>query len=131
MSGDDNFEQLSLLGTVESPQPKKPQESLPKTSKKASPKKAGREEMSTVCNESEPKIDFEASLSELEKVVRELDSEVKLEKALNLFEQGIKLSVQCEQFIKGAEQKIEILKKQADGSMATDIFEGQVVNLDD
>ena len=87
--------------------------------------------MSTVCNESEPKIDFEASLSELEKVVRELDSEVKLEKALNLFEQGIKLSVQCEQFIKGAEQKIEILKKQADGSMATDIFEGQVVNLDD
>jgi exonuclease VII small subunit len=39
--------------------------------------------------------------------------------------------VQCEQFIKGAEQKIEILKKQADGSLATELFEGQVVSLED
>ncbi len=81
--------------------------------------------------EPELKIDFEASLAELETVVKELDGEVKLEKALQLFEQGIKLSVECEQFIKGAEAKIEILKKQADGSLATDIFQGERVDIDD
>lgn len=86
-----------------------------------------------IMNVTEPelKIDFEASLAELETVVKELDGEVKLEKALQLFEQGIKLSVECEQFIKGAEAKIEILKKQADGSLATDIFQGERVELDD
>jgi len=81
--------------------------------------------------EPELKIDFEASLAELENVVRELDGEVKLEKALQLFEQGIKLSVECEQFIKGAEAKIEILKKQADGSITTEAFQGERVDLDD
>jgi exodeoxyribonuclease VII small subunit len=86
-----------------------------------------------IMNVTEPelKIDFEASLAELETVVKELDGEVKLEKALQLFEQGIKLSVECEQFIKGAEAKIEILKKQADGSLATEVFQGERVDLDD
>lgn len=86
-----------------------------------------------IMNVTEPelKIDFEASLAELETVVKELDGEVKLEKALQLFEQGIKLSVECEQFIKGAESKIEILKKQADGSLATEVFQGERVDLDD
>ena len=42
-----------------------------------------------IMNVTEPelKIDFEASLAELETVVKELDGEVKLEKALQLFEQ--------------------------------------------
>lgn len=86
-----------------------------------------------IMNVTEPelKIDFEASLAELETVVKELDGEVKLEKALQLFEQGIKLSVECEQFIKGAEAKIEILKKQADGSLATEVFQGERIDLDD
>ena len=86
-----------------------------------------------IMNVTEPelKIDFEASLAELETVVKELDGEVKLEKALQLFEQGIKLSVECEQFIKGAEVKIEIMKKQADGSLATEVFQGERVDLDD
>ncbi len=81
--------------------------------------------------EPELKIDFEASLAELENVVRELDGEVKLEKALQLFEQGIKLSVECEQFIKGAEAKIEILKKQADGTLTTEPFQGERIDLED
>jgi exodeoxyribonuclease VII small subunit len=68
-------------------------------------------------------IDFEASLTQLESVVRDLDGEVKLEAALKLFEEGIKLSVDCEKFIKSAEQKIEILKKQADGSVNAESFE--------
>lgn len=95
--------------------------------------KANDSRRTVIMNVTEPelKIDFEASLAELETVVKELDGEVKLEKALQLFEQGIKLSVECEQFIKGAEAKIEILKKQADGSLATDIFQGERVDIDD
>lgn len=95
--------------------------------------KANDSRRTVIMNVTEPelKIDFEASLAELETVVKELDGEVKLEKALQLFEQGIKLSVECEQFIKGAEAKIEILKKQADGSLATDIFQGERVEIDD
>jgi len=74
-------------------------------------------------------IDFEASLTQLETVVKELDGEVKLEQALKLFEEGIKLSVDCEKFIKSAEQKIEILKKQADGSIESESFAHEAEKL--
>jgi exodeoxyribonuclease VII small subunit len=79
--------------------------------------------------ETQSEIDFEASLTQLESVVRELDGEVKLEAALKLFESGIKLSVDCEKFIKSAEQKIEILKKQADGSMEAESFESETKRI--
>jgi len=68
-------------------------------------------------------LDFEASLSELEKVVAELDGDVNLEKALALFDQGMRLSSECEKFLKAAEQKVEILKKLADGSSVVEPFE--------
>jgi exodeoxyribonuclease VII small subunit len=77
----------------------------------------------------EPGIDFEAALTQLETVVKELDGEVKLEQALKLFEEGIKLSVECEKFIKSAEQKIEILKKQADGSQEPESFAHETEKL--
>ena len=62
-------------------------------------------------------IDFEKSMQELEAVVSELDGEVKLEKALMLFEQGMRLSRDCEEFLKGAEQEIEMLKRGEDGDI--------------
>ncbi len=64
-----------------------------------------------------PLVDFETAMKNLETVVSELDGEVKLEQALNLFEQGMKLSKQCEDFLKGAEQRIEMLKRGQDGSV--------------
>lgn len=64
-----------------------------------------------------PLVDFETAMANLEAVVSELDGEVKLEKALQLFEQGMKLSKQCEEFLKGAEQKIEMLKRGEDGAL--------------
>jgi exodeoxyribonuclease VII small subunit len=64
-----------------------------------------------------PLVDFETAMKNLEAVVSELDGEVKLEQALNLFEQGMKLSKQCEDFLKGAEQRIEMLKRGEDGSV--------------
>lgn len=62
-------------------------------------------------------IDFEIAMRDLETVVSELDGEVKLEQALALFEQGMKLSKQCEDFLKGAEQKIEMLKRGDQGEL--------------
>lgn len=64
-----------------------------------------------------PIVDFETAMSKLEAVVSELDGEVKLEQALQLFEQGMKLSKQCEEFLKGAEQKIEMLKRGEQGAL--------------
>lgn len=66
--------------------------------------------------------DFEEALSELEKVVGQLEGEVKLEEALKLFDRGMQLSKSCEGFLKSAEQKIEILKRAADGSLSTEKF---------
>lgn len=121
---DDAIEQLSFFQMS-------PREEDKPVRKKQAAAKVNQDKQSEdtmTIQEKENKIDFEASLSELEKVVRELDGEIKLDKALNLFEQGIKLSVQCEQFIKGAEQKIEILKKQADGSLAAEPFEAETLD---
>jgi exodeoxyribonuclease VII small subunit len=67
-------------------------------------------------------IDFEQSMKDLESVVTELDGEIKLERAIALFEQGMKLSKECEEFLKGAERKIEILKRADDGEIVTETF---------
>jgi exodeoxyribonuclease VII small subunit len=75
-------------------------------------------------------LDFEAALVELEKVVGELDGEVKLERALELFEKGMKLSVDCDAFLKSAEQKIEILRKTASGEVVTEKFDAPVIAAD-
>lgn len=74
--------------------------------------------------------DFESTLMELEEVVQKLDGEVKLEAALELFERGIKLSRQCEEFLKGAEQKVEILKKNLDGSISSTPFDAEEESSD-
>lgn len=66
--------------------------------------------------------DFETTLTELEAVVAELDGDVKLEKALDLFEKGMKLSKDCQTFLKGAEEKVEILKRSIDGSIVGEPF---------
>jgi exodeoxyribonuclease VII small subunit len=56
-------------------------------------------------------------MNELEDVVAQLDSEVKLECALVLFERGMKLSRDLEIVLKGAEERIEILKKGEGGAL--------------
>ena len=81
-------------------------------------------------NMSQSTLDFEATLTELEKVVSELDGDVKLERALELFDRGMKLSFDCETFLKGAEQKIEILKRTASG-LTTEPFEARLLESTD
>jgi exodeoxyribonuclease VII small subunit len=68
------------------------------------------------------KVDFESTLNELERVVTELDGEVKLEKALELFTRGMQLSGECQKFLQAAEQQVEVLRRAADGSLKTTPF---------
>ncbi len=54
--------------------------------------------------------DFESSLAALEKIVRELErGELPLEKSLELFERGVKLSRGCQERLQEAERRIEVL----------------------
>ena len=59
---------------------------------------------------------FEASLEALEKIVRDLEQgDLPLEKSLELFEQGIKLSRQCQERLSQAERRIEVLMRDNNG----------------
>lgn len=56
------------------------------------------------------KQNFEASLTKLEKIVEQLESEeLGLEESLRLFEEGIKTSKKCEESLKIAELKVKKL----------------------
>ena len=59
---------------------------------------------------------FEASLTALEQIVRELErGDVPLEESLRLFEQGVKLSRECQERLGQAERRIEILLRDQAG----------------
>ena len=59
---------------------------------------------------------LEKSLKSLEKIVDELESgDLPLEKAMQRFEEGIKLTRACQTALRDAEQKVEILMKDAGG----------------
>jgi len=61
------------------------------------------------------KFNLEKALSDLEELVEELESgDLPLEKAMQKFEEGIKLTRGCQSALKEAEQKVEILLKSAD-----------------
>ena len=61
-------------------------------------------------------VNLEKSLADLENVVDELESgDLPLEKAMKKFEEGIKLTRQCQAALKEAEQKVEILVQSAGG----------------
>ena len=54
--------------------------------------------------------DFESSLKELETLVNKMEQgELSLEESLSHFERGVQLSRTCQQALKDAEQKVEIL----------------------
>ena len=61
---------------------------------------------------------FEASLKELETIVKQLEEgDMPLEESLKLFESGVRLSRECRERLTNAERRIEVLMKEADGSM--------------
>ncbi|MEQ8409505.1 MAG: exodeoxyribonuclease VII small subunit [Gammaproteobacteria bacterium] len=55
-------------------------------------------------------FNFEKSLSELEDLVSAMeDGDLTLEQSLKAFEQGIKLTRECQTALKQAEQKVQVL----------------------
>lgn len=71
-------------------------------------------------------ISFEENLKELEDIVKKLEGgDVSLDEMLNLFEQGIARTKECNKQLKEAEQKISILVKNTLGEMEEQPFEAQ------
>ncbi|HLA95406.1 MAG TPA: exodeoxyribonuclease VII small subunit [Pyrinomonadaceae bacterium] len=69
---------------------------------------------------------FEASLNELEKIVKQLeDGDLPLEESLKLFETGVKLSRECRERLTNAERRIEVLMKDADGTINLETIVGE------
>ena len=69
---------------------------------------------------------FEESLKQLEIIVDKLErGDMSLEDSIKLFEQGIELSSACKEQLDSAEGKVQILVKQRDGSMKTEVFPSQ------
>jgi exodeoxyribonuclease VII small subunit len=62
--------------------------------------------------------DFESALKSLEDIVAQLEAgDLTLDRALELFEEGIKVSRFCSSKLEEAERKVEVLIKTASGDM--------------
>ena len=67
------------------------------------------------------KFNLEKALNDLENLVEELETgDLPLEKAMQKFEEGIKLTRGCQAALKDAEQKVEILLQSAGGEELED-----------
>ena len=67
---------------------------------------------------------FEKNLARLDAIVHELeDTDLPLDKALVLYEEGMKLSDFCHKQLEEAEGKVEILAKKAGGKIVAEPFE--------
>jgi exodeoxyribonuclease VII small subunit len=63
----------------------------------------------------EPARPFEAGVEELEQIVKQMESgDLPLERALDLFERGMKLSDQCRKQLEEAETRVEMLVRRGD-----------------
>ena len=67
---------------------------------------------------------FETNLARLDSIVRQLEEpDLPLEKALQLYEEGMQLSATCQKQLEQAEGRVEILRKRAGGQMVPEPFE--------
>jgi len=65
-----------------------------------------------------PKPGFEEQLKELEQIVTRLEQgDVSLEESLKLFEKGVRLARSCQTALQEAEQKVQILTQNEDGTL--------------
>tara|TARA_B100001105_G_scaffold138122_1_gene110662 strand:+ start:581 stop:826 length:246 start_codon:yes stop_codon:yes gene_type:complete len=66
---------------------------------------------------------FEKAMSRLEKIVEELErGDLDIDKSLEIFEEGIKMSRVCSKKLNEAEAKIEKLTKGKKGEVTTELF---------
>ncbi len=68
-------------------------------------------------------IKFEKAMSRLEKIVEELErGDSDIDKSLEIFEEGIKMSRLCSKKLNEAEARIEKLTKDKKGDLITELF---------
>ena len=73
----------------------------------------------------EKEAGFEESLASLERIVAQLESgELPLERALELFQDGVELSRRCQSQLEESERKVEILLRER-GEIKLGPFDGQ------
>ena len=71
-----------------------------------------------------PKMDFEEALGRLEVIVRKLEAgDIKLDEALQLFEEGVKLSRHCASLLDQVEKRIQLLVGVEDGEPVVEEFD--------
>ena len=71
----------------------------------------------------EENLSYEESMNELEKVVKELESnELTLDESIKKFEKGMELSKHCSKLLEGAEKKISVLVEKGDGTNTLEDF---------
>ncbi|CAI2716914.1 exodeoxyribonuclease VII small subunit [Nitrospina watsonii] len=69
---------------------------------------------------------FEKALQRLEQIVAELEKgELDIDKSLQIFEEGIKMSRICSKKLQEAEQKIETLTRNQKGELVAELFGGE------
>ncbi|MCA6062706.1 exodeoxyribonuclease VII small subunit [Thalassolituus marinus] len=70
-------------------------------------------------SDSKTPFEFESALGELEQLVAKMEGgDLSLEDSLQAFEQGIRLTRQCQQALASAEQRVQILLEQNGESVA-------------
>lgn len=76
--------------------------------------------------------EFEKSFQQLESIVKRLEAEeLPLDEALQLFEEGIRLSRFCNQKLEEVEKKIELILADAKGQPRIEPFEPEDAGEDD
>ena len=74
---------------------------------------------------------FEKNLERLDSIVLQLEeADLPLEKALQLYEEGMKLSALCHKQLEEAEGRVEILMKKAGGKISAEPFESEESQAD-
>lgn len=67
------------------------------------------------------KLDYEAAVKELETLVERLEQgDISLEESLKLYERGVLLTRDCQESLKAAEQKVQMLLQQSGQSNMVD-----------
>ena len=67
---------------------------------------------------------FEAQLGALERIVRQLErGDLPLEESLKLFEEGVRLSRECQERLNQAERRIEVLLRDGEGRPVLSAFD--------
>lgn len=69
---------------------------------------------------------FEEKLVQLESIVQEMDSQdIPLERAMELYERGVSLRTELIKALGEAQQRIEVLARQANGETVVEPFESE------